>query len=179
MKLIHTQLNGLLIIVSTVFEDSRGRFIKTFHHSSFKNLGLRTDFKERYYSVSKKNVIRGMHFQTPPKDHTKLVNVVKGSILDIVLDIRLHSETYGEFVNIKLGDSSGKLLYIPAGFAHGFKSLENNTIVEYMQTNEHSKENDCGIHYNSFGYNWNVDNPIITERDHSFESFTTYKSPFL
>ena len=70
-------------------------------------------------------------------------------------------------------------LYIPAGFAHGFKSLENNTIVEYMQTNEHSKENDCGIHYNSFGYNWNVDNPIITERDHSFESFTTYKSPFL
>lgn len=178
MKKITTQFQGLCIIQHKIFSDHRGRFVKTYNKTEFNQLGIDLDMKERYYSTSHKDVIRGMHFQTPPHDHIKLVTVIQGSILDVVLDIRKHSNTYGQCFSIELRAEDGKTIYIPTGFAHGFLSLENNTIVEYNQTTEYAPNNDAGIKYDSFGFEWGIKKSIISERDLSFTTFADSKSPF-
>jgi len=178
MKLITTNFNGLYLIEGNLFTDVRGTFLKTYNKTIFAELGLETDYTERYYSTSHKNVIRGMHFQVPPHDHIKLVSVLNGSILDVVIDIRKDSATYGQFFSIQLNDKSGQFLYIPKGFAHGFKALEDNTIVEYNQTTEYSKECDNGIKWDSFEFDWQTPDPIISDRDKSFVTLTHFNSPF-
>lgn len=178
MQKIGTDFKDLYILQSKIFSDDRGSFIKTYNQSIFKNLNIDIDIKERYFSVSQKNVIRGMHFQAPPDDHVKLVNVLYGSIIDVVLDIRSKSETYGNYFKLKLSANDGKTLYIPAGFAHGFLALEDNTVVEYNQTTEYAPDNDTGIHYNSFGYNWEVKNPIVSDRDKSLLKLEQIKKYF-
>jgi len=178
MKIIETTFSGLFILETINFQDERGGFQKLFNYNFFKENGLDADFKEFYYSVSQKDVIRGMHFQLPPFGHTKLVYVSKGSIKDVVLDIRKNSKTYGKAFSIELNQNKAQYLYIPSGFAHGFLSLEDDSIVNYAQTSCYSKENDCGIAQNSFGFNWEIDNPIISGRDLTFERFENFKSPF-
>ncbi len=178
MKKIATGFEGLYIIQHLVFQDSRGLFIKSYNKSTFKELGLSLNIVERYFSVSHKNVIRGMHFQTPPNDHIKLVNVMQGAILDVVLDIRKKSVTYGKFFHVELKSTEGKTIYIPKGFAHGFLAMEDNTVVEYNQTTEYSPNSDDGILYNSFGFNWGIDNAIVSKRDISFISFNQFKTIF-
>jgi dTDP-4-dehydrorhamnose 3,5-epimerase/CDP-3, 6-dideoxy-D-glycero-D-glycero-4-hexulose-5-epimerase len=178
MKIIDTGFEGLYLLEGNVFEDLRGLFLKTFNQSVFSDLGLETNYKERYYSKSHKNVIRGMHFQIPPFDHIKIVNVLQGSILDVVVDLRKKSPTYKTYFSIELNDNNGRFLYIPKGFAHGFKALTDNAIVEYNQTTEYSKECDCGIRWDSFGFDWQVSNPVISERDSNFQSLNDYSSPF-
>jgi dTDP-4-dehydrorhamnose 3,5-epimerase/CDP-3, 6-dideoxy-D-glycero-D-glycero-4-hexulose-5-epimerase len=173
MKKIETGFEGLVIIKSNVFEDERGLFLKTFNETIFKSLGLETNFKERYYSVSKRNVIRGMHFQTPPYDHVKLVNVIAGRILDVVVDLRENSKTYKQVFNVCLDAYKGEMLYIPSGFAHGFKSLDDDTIVEYFQTTEYAPNNDEGIHYNSIEFDWKCSFPIVSDRDSNFLDINT------
>ena len=120
MNIIPTDFEGLFIIETINFQDNRGSFQKLFNYDLFVENGLRTDFKEFYYSISKKNVIRGMHFQLPPFEHTKLVYVSRGKIRDVVIDIRKQSDTYGKCFSIELDDQKAYCLYIPAGFAHGF-----------------------------------------------------------
>lgn len=178
MKKVETGFEGLYILETINFIDDRGSFQKIFNSEWFKDNDLNFNFKEFYYSISHKNVIRGMHFQLPPHDHSKLVYVSKGSILDVVVDIRLSSPTYGNFFSIHLNDSSAKYLYIPIGFAHGFLSLENNTIVNYAQTSCYNKDSDTGILYNSFGFNWEIDLPLISERDKNFIELNKFKSVF-
>jgi dTDP-4-dehydrorhamnose 3,5-epimerase/CDP-3, 6-dideoxy-D-glycero-D-glycero-4-hexulose-5-epimerase len=173
-----TGFEGLHIIEGNVFKDARGLFLKTFNQSIFENLGLEIHYKERYYSKSHKNVIRGMHFQIPPCDCIKIVNVLHGSILDIVIDIRKKSPTYKKYFVIELNDENGRFLYIPKGFAHGFKALTNHTIVEYNQTTEYSKESDSGIRWDSFGFDWQLSNPIISARDSNFPLLDDFSSPF-
>jgi dTDP-4-dehydrorhamnose 3,5-epimerase/CDP-3, 6-dideoxy-D-glycero-D-glycero-4-hexulose-5-epimerase len=173
-----TEFKGLHIIEGNMFKDSRGLFLKTFNHSMFEHLGLETNYKERYYSKSYKNVIRGMHFQTPPYEHIKIVNVLQGSILDVVVDIRKTSTTYRKYFSVELNDSDGRFLYIPKGFAHGFKALTDNTIVEYNQTTEYNREADFGILYSSIGFDWDIENPIISERDLSFVALQDFNSMF-
>ena len=134
MKIINTAIKGLKILEPRIFEDSRGKFIKTFTNDFFQENGLDIDIKETYYSISHKDVIRGMHFQTPPYEHIKLVYVPAGKIMDVVLDIRKNSPTFGGFFSCELSSDNGKVLIIPKGLAHGFKSLEDNTNVTYMQT---------------------------------------------
>ena len=134
MTINKTSFEGLLVLETINFQDNRGGFQKLFNFDFFKENGLETDFKEFYYSVSQKNVVRGMHFQLPPFDHTKLVYVSKGRIKDVCLDIRKQSATYGKCFSIELDDKQGKYLYIPKGFAHGFISLEDGSIVNYAQT---------------------------------------------
>lgn len=136
------------------------------------------NFKEFYYSISKKNVIRGMHFQLPPFEHVKLVYVSKGRIKDVVVDIRKQSLTYGKYFSIELDEQSAKYLYISKRFAHGFLSLENGSIVNYAQTSCYSKECDSGILYNSIGFDWSIKNPIISDRDMTFEKLIDFKSSF-
>ena len=178
MELINTPFERLYVLQTVNFIDNRGGFQKLFNEKFFRENGLECDFKEIYYSVNKKNVIRGMHFQTPPYDHVKMVHVSKGRILDVVVDIRNSSETYGKCFSIELDDQQGRYLYIPKGFAHGFLSLEDGTIVNYAQTSCYSKENDCGIDSMSIGFNWGIENPIRSGRDLTFEKLNDYNSPF-
>lgn len=179
MELIKTNFDGLYIIQHKVFTDNRGLFVKTYNQEIFDELDIDLNIKERYYSISRKNVIRGMHFQTPPEDHVKLVTVISGKILDVVLDLRKKSNTFGKYFTIEIENDEGKTIFIPKGFAHGFAALEDNTIVEYNQTTGYAPSNDAGIKYDSFGFYWGIASPIISERDLSFDSFENFKNPFL
>jgi dTDP-4-dehydrorhamnose 3,5-epimerase len=126
------------------------------------------DIRESYFSISKRNVIRGMHFQLPPNDHEKLVYVPHGAILDVVVDLRKNSPTYGKYISIELSDQNKKSIFIPKGFAHGFKSLFDDTITVYNVATEYSSIADSGIHYNSFGFDWEIKHPIVSPRDVKF-----------
>jgi len=179
LKIIQTSIEGLQILEPRVFEDSRGKFIKTFNNDFFKENGLDIDIKETYYSLSHKDVLRGMHFQTPPHDHLKLVYVPLGKIIDVVLDIRKGSATYGKSFEVELSSDNARILIIPKGLAHGFKSLENNTNVTYMQTSGYAPECDAGLRYDSFSYDWNLTNPQMSDRDKEFENFSDFDSPFI
>jgi len=178
MKIIETPFDGLLILETVNFTDNRGSFQKLFNFEFFNQNQLDIDFKEFYFSVSQKNVIRGMHFQLPPFEHTKLVYVSKGKILDVVVDLRKTSNTYLQYFSVELNNSDAQYVYIPKGFAHGFLSLEDGTIVNYAQTSCYSKESDCGIAYNSFEFDWGVENPIVSDRDSTFESLKNFQIAF-
>lgn len=178
MEFNKTDIEGLYLIKPRILEDERGKFIKTFHLDTLKEHGLKGDFKEGYYSTSQKDVLRGMHFQTPPHEHEKLVYVPSGAILDVVLDIRKNSPTYGKCVSQNLNADNGYIFYIPKGCAHGFLSLEDNTNVTYMQTTMYAPNNDGGINCHSFGFDWGIKNPIVSDRDLSFDAFSDFSTPF-
>lgn len=168
MQINKTKLIDVYEIENFVSFDKRGVFVKTFNADLFVKHGLNFDFKESFYSVSYKDVIRGMHFQLPPMDHEKLVYVVSGEILDVVVDIRKESITYGQHIAIELNEKNRKGLYIGKGYAHGFLTRSEIAIVCYMTTSVYSKHHDTGIKWNSFGCNWGTSNPIISERDANF-----------
>lgn len=171
-------LEGAKLLSLPAFADDRGDFIKTFHESTLRANGIDFRLKESYFSHSHKDVIRGMHFQTPPHQHAKIVFCPQGRILDVILDLRKSSATYGQYFAHELSAENHLAYYIPEGFAHGFISLEDNSITYYLVSSEYSKEHDTGILYNSFGYNWEVEKPIISERDLSFPGLGEFKSPF-
>jgi len=178
LRIIDTEFESLKIVETYLFKDVRGVFGKTFNLDVFNSSKIHPYFNEFFYSVSKKGVIRGMHFQIPPFDNEKLVFVVKGKIIDVVLDIRKNFKTFGKYFSIELSDENKKALYVPKGFAHGFKGIQNENIVCYLTTSVYSKEHDCGIKWDSFGFNWNCKDPIVSERDRSFLPFSKFKSPF-
>lgn len=178
MKIKETTLPGVFIIEAKAFSDHRGVFVKTFHEETFKPYNLDINFKESFYSISNKNVIRGMHFHLPPKDHAKLVYVTSGSVIDVVLDLRKDSPTFGEHEAIKVSQENSLMVYIPKGCAHGFLSLEDNTCMVYLQTGMYSPEHDTGIHIHDFGMNWGVTEPIISKRDLDFMTLKNFNSPF-
>lgn len=152
--------------------DDRGHFIKPFHASSFyKGTGFFFEPKESICSASKKNVLRGMHFQTAPHEQAKLVYCPHGAILDVILDIRPGSPTYGKYEAVELSAQNGLSLYIPEGFAHGFLSLQDGSITSYLLNGEHIPAVDTGFMWDSFGFDWPVENPIISPRDLTFERF--------
>lgn len=174
-----TKLDGVYTIESDAFQDERGKLVKTYHLDMFLKQHIRVNFIESYYSLSKKNVLRGMHFQIPPQDHAKLVYVSRGIIIDVVLDIQKGSPTYGEYISVELSDKNHKMMYIPTGFAHGFLSLRNHSCVTYLQTTMRSAEHEGGIRVDSFGMDWGVMSPIISERDKGFPQFVDFKTPFI
>lgn len=179
MNIIETKIPGLKIFEPRIFEDTRGKFIKTFNKDFFKEQNLDINIEETYYSISHADVIRGMHFQTPPYDHIKLVYVPYGKINDVVLDIRKNSPTYGKYFSLELSKENGRVIIIPKGLAHGFKSLEDNTNVTYMQTTGYAPNNDNGIRYDSFGFNWDCKNSKLSDRDLSFVGLHKFDSPFI
>jgi dTDP-4-dehydrorhamnose 3,5-epimerase/CDP-3, 6-dideoxy-D-glycero-D-glycero-4-hexulose-5-epimerase len=166
-----TPIDGILILSNQIFYDDRGSFKKLLSKDMFDDLSLESCFMEMYYSVNKKNVIRGMHFQTPPFDHVKMVYVINGVILDVCLDLRHNSKTFGNYFSCTISGNDSNYLYISKGIAHGFASLADNTIVHYAQTSCYSKEHDQGVKYDSFGFDWNITNPIISQRDSAFPGF--------
>lgn len=172
-------LKGCFEIIPNVFTDERGSFIKIYHNEVFQNFGLRTDFKEEYYSISKPGVLRGMHFQLPPKDHAKLVTCISGSIMDVVVDIRKKSKTYGNHHIFELNEENHKAVYIPSGFAHGFYVTgRKDAVMLYNVTSVYSREHDCGIHWNSIGIPWPDPSPVVSCRDEGLPCLKEYNSVF-
>ena len=178
MKIENTFIPDLKIIQLLDHKDERGKFRKIFNYNFFKDNGLETNFKEHFYSISEKNVIRGMHFQIPPSAQTKLVHVFQGSIIDVVLDLRKSSPTYGNYLKIKIDSTNPTAVYIPIGCAHGFLSLEKNTIVNYLLTSVYDPSNDMVIKYDSFGVDWGIENPILSTRDIECQKFSEITNLF-
>ena len=164
---IKTKLNGVFIIKKYKFKDNRGTFIKNFDEKSFKKKNINTDFKESYYSYSYKNVIRGMHFQNPPFNHSKLITVIEGKILDVCVNIKkeLKNKEYGKFYSTILSSSNKLSIYIPNDYAHGFLVLSEFAVVLSHSTSEFNSKYEDGIHYNSFGFKWPIKNPILSFKD--------------
>ena len=170
MKIIETPLPGIFELENNIFSDERGLFVKTFHRDFFEKNNLESDFKESFYSTSNKNVLRGMHYQKDPHGHAKLVYVTSGTILDVVLDIRKESDTFGHFYSTELSEKNRRSLYISNGFAHGFYTTSESATVVYQTTTVHNEKSDSGVLWNSFGFDWkNVKNPIMSMRDSSFD----------
>jgi dTDP-4-dehydrorhamnose 3,5-epimerase len=173
-----TSLDGLFLIKPFFHTDARGSFIKTFHAEEFANHGLENEFRESFYSTSIKGAIRGMHFQLPPHDHAKLVFATSGEVLDVVVDLRKSSKTYGQYASFNLSGENRNMLYIPRGMAHGFCALTDGATVFYFTSTVHSATHETGIRYDSLGYNWPVANPVVSERDKSFPALSDFNSPF-
>lgn len=178
MRLIETELDDVYIIENMVFKDQRGIFCKTFNSETFSGNNLCSTFKESYYSISQKDVIRGMHFQLPPDDHHKLVYVPHGEVMDVILDLRKNSDTFGEYITVNLSEENRNSVYIPKGLAHGFKSLQDNTITIYNVSTGYNENSDSGIHWNSFGLDWEIDKPIISEKDQKLINLNDFETPF-
>ena len=173
-----TDCAGLFVLQPRIFTDPRGSFVKTFHAGLFSELGIPFSPREEFFSVSTKNVLRGMHFQTPPAAHSKLVYCATGRVLDVVLDLRQNSPTRGQTVSRELSAANREMLFIPVGFAHGFLSLEDNTMMVYQTDTVHAPANDAGVAWHSFGFNWPVGSPIVSERDGKFPAWPEFQSPF-
>ncbi|MCB0480103.1 MAG: dTDP-4-dehydrorhamnose 3,5-epimerase family protein [Flavobacteriales bacterium] len=173
-----TKLKGVFEIDLFHLKDDRGVFVKTFHKKTLESYGLETDFAESFYSINNKNVVRGMHFQYPPDDHSKIVYCTSGALTDVILDIRKASPTYGQYHTVELFGENFKAVYLPSGTAHGFFVKADHTCMVYLTSTMHSPKNDGGILFDSFGYNWPVPFPIHSERDLNFPSFDQFKSPF-
>lgn len=170
-------LPGTWLITLDEFRDQRGSFVKTYSQKIFQALGLNFNFGEEFYSSSNKNVVRGMHFQIPPFDHEKIVYCPSGSVMDVLLDLR-RGPSFGKFTSVLLSYSEPALLFIPKGIAHGFKSLENNSLMVYKTSTEHQPTHDLGILWNSFGFDWKCNEPIVSGRDNSHVTFDQFSSPF-
>ncbi|MEK7499192.1 MAG: dTDP-4-dehydrorhamnose 3,5-epimerase, partial [Patescibacteria group bacterium] len=161
-----TKLEGVIIVTPKVFPDERGEFAEFFKHSEFAAAGIDVNFVQVNYSKSKKDVVRALHYQIPPKAQGKLVHVSHGSVFDVAVDIRKESVTYGQWVGVTLTAKEKNMLYIPPGFAHGFCALEEDSELVYYCTEEYSKEHERGIVWNdpAIGIEWPVNSPIISER---------------
>ena len=178
MEIISTTISGCVQIFPKIFTDPRGAFIKTFHREVFVAWGLDTRFVEEYYSVSRKGVLRGLHFQIPPMDHTKLVYCINGEVIDAIVDLRIGSPTYGQHALFELRGDIANMLYIPPGLAHGFYTKSDKAIMMYKTTTVYSPEHDRGILWSSVGIPWPDERPVVSARDKAFPPLTTFLSPF-
>lgn len=175
MKITETKIAGLYIIEALRFEDLRGVLIKPFNFDKYRELDVNLEFKETWFTKSKKNVIRAMHLQIKEMACEKLVSVINGSVIDVILDLRRESKTFGQFFEIELNDKTPIALYIPKGCAHGYRVLEDNTITMYCATKVHSADHDLGIKWDSFGYDWKIDNPILSDKDKRLIDFKDFE----
>lgn len=178
MRISGTNLEGLMILNIDVKNDERGFFLKPYSSVELEGVSLIKSIAEVFYSVSRVDVLRGMHFQIPPFAQKKIVGVINGAILDVVIDIRKNSETYGEYASFNMSANDGQFLFIPDGFAHGFLSLSEDTTVIYIVDNLYSKPHEDGIRYDSFGFDWPIRDPIISDKDSGFIAFKDFDSPF-
>ena len=180
MEIKEERINGLFSIQPRVFGDERGYFIESFSEKKYATFLGNIKFVQDNQSSSSKGVLRGLHFQNPPFDQGKLVQVIKGSALDIAVDIRKNSPTYGQHVSIILNEKDKNQFWIPPGFAHGFCALEDNTIFSYKCTNYYSPENESSILWNdkTLNIDWKIENPIISDKDKKGTEFVNFESPF-
>jgi len=180
MKFEKTKLNDAFIITPNVFGDDRGYFFEPFNKKSFEENVGDFNFLQDNQSLSSKGVLRGLHFQNPPYEQGKLVRVIKGSVADVIVDLRKESSTYGQSLKVILTESNFKMLWVPPGFAHGFETLEDNTIFSYKVTNYYNKESEGCIQWNDITLNiyWETKSPIISEKDNIADKFDSFNSLF-
>ncbi len=181
MKIKTTIIKGVYLIKPTKFKDKRGVFFESFNKEIFKNnVDSKVNFVQDNQSLSYKGVLRGLHFQNPPYAQVKLVSVVKGSVLDVVVDLRKKSKTFGKYISEELNEYNNHQLYIPKGMAHGFLTLEDNTIFTYKCSGFYNKESEDSILWNdkSLNIKWPNSNPILSEKDGNAKKFTSFVSPF-
>ena len=167
MEIIKTPIEGLLVIKPTIFGDDRGHFFESWSKESFFKNGLDLDFVQDNQSLSSKGVLRGLHFQNPPFAQGKLVRVIKGSVLDISVDIRKDSPTYGQHFSIELTEKNKTIFWIPPGFAHGFVTLEDDTIFTYKCTGFYNKESEGALLWSDTDLNidWGSIDPLVSDKD--------------
>lgn len=177
-RLFH--IEGLIEFLPRVFRDDRGYFLETFSQKWFEPLGLQPNFVQDNQSVSKKGVLRGLHFQKPPHAQGKLVRVTSGSALDVAVDLRRNSPTYGQHVTCVLDAEKHNLFYIPEGFAHGFAALEDNTTFLYKCTDFYNQPSEGGILWNdpALGIDWGVTQPLVSPKDEVLPPLQNFTSPF-
>lgn len=169
---------GVVEILPRVFTDARGTFVKTFRSDFPAEYGIAKVYAEEYYSVSKRGVLRGMHFQLPPHHLDKLVFCTAGEVLDVVLDLRVGSPTYGEAVTVNLTGGQVNMLYIPHGCAHGFYTLSESATMVYKVTSVYAPQHDAGVRFDSVGVAWPAGELIMSERDKGFPALKDFVSPF-
>jgi dTDP-4-dehydrorhamnose 3,5-epimerase len=180
MKIQKTSIEGLVVIHLDVFPDERGYFYESYQKEKFQKLGIDADFVQDNESMSSKNVLRGLHFQLPPFAQGKLVRVVRGSAKDVAVDLRKGSKTYGKWDSAVLSSENKLMMWVPEGFAHGFITLEDNTIFQYKCTNYYNKDSERSIIWNDPDLNidWGTVDPIVSEKDLKGMNFKDLKSPY-
>lgn len=175
MEFIKTKFKDAYLIKPQVFKDERGFFLESYSRKIFFENGIEADFIQDNHSKSlKKGVLRGLHFQNPPMAQAKLVRVTKGAVLDVIVDIRKNSETFGQWQGFELSAENFSMLFVPRGFAHGFITLEDDTEFQYKCDNYYSKENEGGIVWNDPDLNikWMIEDPILSEKDRILPEFS-------
>ena len=174
MEALATPIEGLLLLRPRIFTDDRGRFLETFNEERFRQItGLELRFVQDNESSSRKGVLRGLHFQLDPHAQGKLVHTVRGAVMDVAVDIRPGSPTYGRHYKTRLDTATKHMLWIPPGFAHGFVALENDTVFAYKCTAYYHQPSERTILWNDpdLGIDWGVEDPVISEKDHKGHRF--------
>tara|TARA_B100001094_G_scaffold130529_1_gene126354 strand:+ start:359 stop:904 length:546 start_codon:yes stop_codon:yes gene_type:complete len=180
MKINKTLIEDLLIIEPQLFKDERGFFYESYNKKYLDEF-ISVVFVQENESKSNKGVVRGLHFQIPPFEQNKLVRCVSGNILDVTVDLRKNSKTYGKFFSIELSSENNKQLFVPKGFAHGFQVLSESAIISYKVDNYYNPKSESGIIWNDkdLSIDWNLDlKPILSKKDLKLNSFKDLKSPF-
>ena len=181
MECKNEKIDGLFSIYPKVFGDDRGFFFESFNENNYnKAINSSLNFVQDNISKSSKGVLRGLHFQLPPFDQGKLVQVIVGSAIDVAVDIRKNSPTYGQHVKVLLSSKEKNQFWIPPGFAHGFCALEDNTLFSYKCTNYYAPDYERSILWNdpNLAIDWGIKNPIISEKDKTAILFQEFESPF-
>jgi len=180
MKITKTKIKGLLIIEPQVFKDERGFFLETYNQKIYEEAGIKYDFVQDNLSKSAKGVLRGLHYQVNPFAQGKLVQVIQGAVLDVAVDIRFGSPTFGQYASVELNEKNKKQFWIPPGFAHGFVSLTDGAIFSYKCTNLYNPESERGIIWNdpSLKINWKTKSPIVSEKDKKNKLFKDIEKDF-
>ena len=179
MTIENTNIEDLVLITPKVFKDNRGYFLESFNANKLSKV-IKTNFVQDNESLSQKNVLRGLHFQVPPFAQAKLIRVIHGSILDVAVDLRKNSPTYGEHFKVVLSGDNKKQLFVPEGFAHGFLCLEDNTILNYKCSNYYAPDCENSIIWNDedLKIDWGMKQPILANKDQLAEKFSTFENPF-
>ena len=182
MKFVNTPIEGLVIIEPTVFEDDRGYFLESYNKKKFEEAIGKVSFVQDNESKSSKGVLRGLHFQKPPYAQAKLVRCIEGKVLDVAVDIREGSETFGQHVTIELTGENKKQVFIPRGFAHGFLVLSESAIFAYKVDNSYAPTHDDGIRWDDSLLNiqWGVNESevLVSEKDTKLPFFSEFETPF-
>ena len=181
MKINSTNIEGVYLIEPKVFKDNRGVFFESFNKEIFqKNIASYINFVHDSQSSSSKGVLRGLHFQKPPHAQAKLVSVIKGAVLDVVVDLRKESRTFGKYIMEELSEYNNRQIFLPKGMAHGFLTIEDNTIFSYKCSDFYHKESEDSNVLNDSILNikWPNSNPILSEKDENAKKFSSFVSPF-
>ena len=180
MKLIETGISGLVIIEPDIYRDERGYFFESFQKKKFKASGIDAEFVQDNESSSSAGVLRGLHLQVQPHAQGKLVRVVRGAVLDVAVDVRRNSPTYGKWEKMRIDEENKRMVWIPAGFAHGFLVLENDTVFQYKCTGYYNKAAERSIRWDDpdLGIDWGTGNPILSDKDRGAPFFRDFISTF-